>query len=82
MAQLNAQESELQLLPSQSDYETELTRSEDDLIRPIASAGSGVPVDVNGWPASPRKLRSNAQSDIFSTIFEVILAFCPVVFLG
>ncbi|CEN62316.1 hypothetical protein ASPCAL08953 [Aspergillus calidoustus] len=95
MAQLGPQGSELQLLPPQPD-ENEMPPSETDGVqslshaserqpdpdRPSSSAASGAQDYVEGWPVGPRRLKSNAQSDIFSTMLEVITAFCPIAFLA
>ncbi|KAL2811248.1 hypothetical protein BJX63DRAFT_433540 [Aspergillus granulosus] len=95
MAQLRAQESELQLLPPQPNenemppFETDEvlslsheTGSHPDPDRLSSSGASDAQDYVEGWPVGPRRLKNNAQSDIFSTALEVLLAGFPIAFLG
>lgn len=71
------QESELELLPSNS-YASVLQR--DAHPRPSSPAHSRI--IQKGWPDQPRRLKSNASKNKLSTVISCIVALLPFIFLG
>ncbi|KAL2821317.1 hypothetical protein BDW59DRAFT_174183 [Aspergillus cavernicola] len=70
-----AQESELELLPSNPSA----LQREAGPETPTLTASS---LAQEGWPDQPQRLKSNASENKLSTAINCILAFLPLIFLG